>query len=272
MRIAFDLVAVHVGAGIALVRVADQELALSLGLAQKLPLQAGRIAGAAAPAQARLLDLIIGRLGRPVDQNLVQGLVAADGDVFLDIVGIDQSGVAEHDLLLAAEERHLVPQRNVREAGAVLDVRGQMVPVLDPAQRQLGGNRLRREVVENAVDVVHSHPVEDDQRLAGQAQIDQRLLGAEAETAGSDEVDVQAALLDGFGEGVHHRLGAVARPAGAHADRDARPGRQQFREAGAVDRVEIGEIADGGHDRRPPWSSASSSLSSERSFMCPKMV
>ena len=272
VRIALDLVAVHVGAGIALVGVADQELPLGLGLAQELPLHAGGVAGAAAPAQAGFLDLLVGRLGRAVDQHLVQGLVAADGDVFLDVVGIDQPGVAQDDLLLAAEEGHLVPQRDVREAGAVVDLRSEMVPFLDPAQSQVGGDGLGRQVVEDSFDVVDLHAVQDDQRLARQANVDQRLFGAEAEAAGAHQIDVQAALVDGLGEGVHHRLGAVARPAGAHADGDARPGRQQLGEAGAVHGVEAGEIADRGHDSRPPLSSASSSLSSERSFMCPKMV
>ena len=150
VRIALDLVAVHVGAGIALVGVADEELALGGGLAQEFPFLTGRVAGAAPPAQAGFLDLVVGRLGLAVDQHLVEGLVAADGDVFLDVVGIDQPGVAQDDLLLAAEERHLVPQRDVAEAGAIVNVRGEMVPFLDAAQRQVGGDGLGRHVVEDS--------------------------------------------------------------------------------------------------------------------------
>ena len=94
--------------------------------------------------------------------------------------------------------------------------------------------------------------MQDDQRLSREANVDQRLLGAEAEAAGAHQVDVQAALIDGLGEGVHDRLGAVARPASAHADRNARARRQQFGQAGLVDGVEAREVADSGHDSGPP--------------------
>ena len=57
VRIAFDLVAVHVGAGIALVGVADQVLPVADGLAEIFEFQAGREAGAAAAAQPGHLDL-----------------------------------------------------------------------------------------------------------------------------------------------------------------------------------------------------------------------
>ena len=52
MRIALDFVAVHVGAGVAFVRIADDVLLLGLGFAQELPLQAGEESGAAAARAA----------------------------------------------------------------------------------------------------------------------------------------------------------------------------------------------------------------------------
>ena len=100
VRIALDLVAVHVGAGIAFVGIADDVLLVGHGLAQELPLVAGEEAGAAAAAQLGGLDLLDHHLRVGVDQHLVQRLVAADGDVLLDIVGVDQAAVAQHDLLL----------------------------------------------------------------------------------------------------------------------------------------------------------------------------
>ena len=62
MRIALDLVAVHVGAGIALVGIADDVLGVGLGLGQEIPLVAGEEARAAAAAQPRGLDLLDHRL------------------------------------------------------------------------------------------------------------------------------------------------------------------------------------------------------------------
>ena len=93
LRVALDLVAVHVGAGIALVRVADDVLGVALGLAQELPLAAGGEAGAAAPAQLGGLDLLDHRFRIAVDEYLVQRLVTAHGDVLLDVVRADQPAV-----------------------------------------------------------------------------------------------------------------------------------------------------------------------------------
>ena len=112
MGIAFEFVAIHIGAGVAFIGVADQELAIRRRLAQELPFQAGRETGAAAAAQPRNLELLVHQLRRAVDQHLVQRLVAADRDIFFDVVRIDQSAVAQDDLLLSAEERNLVPHRN----------------------------------------------------------------------------------------------------------------------------------------------------------------
>ena len=65
------------------------------------------------------------------------------------------------------EERHLVPRGNLREAGAVLDVRGEVVPVLDLAQSQVGGNGFAAARSSRMpVDIAGLHPVQDDQRLA----------------------------------------------------------------------------------------------------------
>ena len=58
------------------------------GLAQELPLEAGEEAGAAAAAQLGGLDLLDHQFGIGVDQHLVERLVAADGDVLLDVVGL----------------------------------------------------------------------------------------------------------------------------------------------------------------------------------------
>ena len=71
VRIAFDLVAVHVSAGIAFVRVADDVLLFAFGFAQELPLEAGEESGAAAAAQLGGFDLLDDHLRHGVDQNLI---------------------------------------------------------------------------------------------------------------------------------------------------------------------------------------------------------
>jgi hypothetical protein len=105
MRVALDLVAVHVSAGVALVGVADDVLGVGLGLGQKIPFVAGEEARAAASAQPGGLDLLDYIVRAPVDQHFVEGLIAAHRDVLLDVRGVDEPAVAQHNLLLPLEER-----------------------------------------------------------------------------------------------------------------------------------------------------------------------
>ena len=71
VRIAFDLVAVHVGAGVAFVGIADDVFAVGDGLAQELPFEAGEEARAAAAAQLGGLDLLDHHFRVGVDQHLI---------------------------------------------------------------------------------------------------------------------------------------------------------------------------------------------------------
>ncbi len=100
MRITLDLVAIHVGAGIAFIRIADDEFLLGLCFRQELPLVAGEIAGAASSSQFCRLDLLDDCVGLSIDQSLIKRLIAPDRDVFLYVIRIDQAAITQHDLLL----------------------------------------------------------------------------------------------------------------------------------------------------------------------------
>ena len=109
MRVAFNLVAVHVRARIAFVRIADDVFLVCVDLLHHLPLDGGRETGTAAPAQLGFLDFLENAVRRHVCQRFEKRAVPADGDVFLDILRIDESRFAEHDLFLPLEERDLIP-------------------------------------------------------------------------------------------------------------------------------------------------------------------
>ena len=89
VRVAFDLVAVHVGAGVAFVGVADDVFDVGLGFGEEVPLVTGEEARATAATKAGCFDLLDYGVFAAVDQDLVEGLIAADGDVFLDVGGAD---------------------------------------------------------------------------------------------------------------------------------------------------------------------------------------
>ena len=90
--------------------------------------------------------------------------------------------------------------------------------------------------------------VQHQQRVARHPDVDQRLLGAEAEAAHGRQLDVQAASLDLRGEGRVDGLGAVAGAAGPGPDGDARLAGEQLGQPGLAHGGERGEVVD---DHRP---------------------
>ena len=78
VRVALEDAPVHERAGVALVGVADDVPAEPVGLGDGVPLEAGRVAGAAAAAQAAPGDLLAHLGGRHRRERLPERLVAAD--------------------------------------------------------------------------------------------------------------------------------------------------------------------------------------------------
>ena len=104
--------------GVALVGVADDVLARALGLADRAPLEAGGVAGAAAPAQAADAVISLDHLGgRHLGDGLLQRLVGAGGDARLDPLGVDAAGVLEDDLRSASRRRPRSPSARRSVAG-----------------------------------------------------------------------------------------------------------------------------------------------------------
>ena len=125
MRIALQHAAVHEGAGVALVGVADDVLLRALALGDRRPLQPGRVTRAAAAAQAALGDGVDDLGGRHLRERVARAPVAVRGDVLLDPLGVDPAAVLQHDGQLAGEERmvevqprhRLGPLREARDDG-----------------------------------------------------------------------------------------------------------------------------------------------------------
>ena len=116
MRIALDFVAVHVGARIAFVRIADDIFLVCLDPLHHFPFDRGRKAGATAPAEFRALDLFEHVVLCHLRKGFKQRTIASYGDVFFNIIGVDETGIAEDELSLAFEEWNFIPGRNARES------------------------------------------------------------------------------------------------------------------------------------------------------------
>ena len=187
------------------------------------------------------------RLRAPVDQHLVERLIAAHRDVFLNVRGIDEPAVAQHNLLLPLEERNRVPGGNIRITLAVFQVRGDVIPFLDLAVDQIGGHDAGGDAFQNARGVVGLHAVQHHQRISRQPHAHQRLLKAGAEAAHAGQHHIQAAALDGLIQGVKDLFGAIAAAAGSHPHRHARNGRHQLGKPGFTNRVERANILNSRH-------------------------
>src|SRR5581483_3007290 len=155
-------------------------------------------------------------------------LVTADCDVLFDIVRIDEPAIAENDLLLSFEKRNIAPQRHFWITGSVSEVAGDVVPLLDFAENEIGGYVSGRNVMKNAAGIICLYALQNDQRMTGQADADQSFLEAGAETADGGQHNVHPAVLDRFRERLVNAFGSVSAAACTHSYGDARDRRKQF--------------------------------------------
>ena len=118
-RIAFHDHAVGEGAAVAFVGVADDVFLRAPRLRDRAPLDAGREAGAAATAQARLDHLFDDRRG-PERKRALEPLVAAMGAVVVERARIDDAAAREGQPGLPLEPGNVVGQteaQRMRPAG-----------------------------------------------------------------------------------------------------------------------------------------------------------
>ena len=209
VRVALQDAAVHVGARVALVAVADDEVLVGLRLAGQLPLQPDREACAAPAAQAGRLQLVDHLLGRHAGQDAGQALVAAAVQVLVDFLGVDHAAVAHDDAVLASLA--LGRLRLAGDAGQLGDAGHASLLGQRPA---LGdrGDQLRGDA---ACDLA-----EHDRGLARQRDLDQGFHAAHAGAAGARQAPLQRAGGSFGGERGEDRLGSGSQAAGAHAHLD----------------------------------------------------
>ncbi|MBA7626499.1 hypothetical protein ES703_33950 [subsurface metagenome] len=206
--VALQQASILVGAGVALVGVADDVFNLTFSLAARLPLPAGREAAAAPAPQPRLLDLFDNLLRGHLEEGFSQGGVAADGDIVFNIRRVNRAVSAEDIpcLLLVEGDVGLVGDGF---AGRRVDVE----QALDDPARHDG-------LVDNLLDVL------------GLDLLVENLLGfddhqgasfAEAVAARFLERDLylELAPFDFIQKGIDHRLGAGGTAGGTAADRYA---------------------------------------------------
>ena len=138
MGIALQDRAVHVGPGVALVGIADDDLLVSAGPAGQVPLGPGGKTGAAPSPQPRLLDFR-DDARRGALQGRGQGAVPAFGQVIVNVLRIDAAALFHDDPFFPVEARKLHDGRDqVVGDGGAEDV---FQPRITALQKELGQHR-----------------------------------------------------------------------------------------------------------------------------------
>ena len=190
--VAFHDRAVHEGAGVALVAVADH-IAGGLLLAHDLlPLAAGGISAAAAAAKARGVHLVGHGLRRHLKEGFLEGREAAGGDVLVQGLGVQLAAVFQGNTGLLGDEGDLV-------GAGVVD------PVL-AVGHALDGLVAENAALKQLLAVVQAHlDALDD--LVALLDPDQGAQLADALTAGA--LDAHRVLAFGMMAEFHGDVGAV---------------------------------------------------------------
>jgi len=170
--VALEDAAIHERPRVALVRVADHVLRVALGLGDGRPLEARRVACAAAAAQAAAGDLVAD-LGRGhLGHDSSEGLVPATPDVVVEVLGVDEAEVLGRGADLLREEGGL--------------------------RLRLVGRLELLEGLHDRLDGVGAHVLE---KLAGLGDLHERTGRAQAEAADAlDHHVAQAGLADELAE------------------------------------------------------------------------
>ncbi len=268
MRVALQFVSIHIRTRVSLIRIADEVFLRSGCLAEVLEFQTRGKPGSSASAQSGLFQAFDDCVGRPFPEHIEQSTIAASAKIFLDVAWIDEAAVAQYEFLLAGKERNFGPGGHIGLSGSVIQFRRDMVPMLHLAQDQRLRKRFAGEPVENLVDLVWPHALQDDDRLTGRPYIDQWLLCAIAKASGRYQLDVQATLTDCVGKGVIYAFRSIPGPARSHPHRNPMARWQQLLAARISHRIECRFVCYRNH-ATPFRSRASNSLSNVGSFICP---
>ncbi len=220
--VAFHLVAVHVGARVSLVGVADDIFLKALFLFREVPLHARGKPRAPAPPQARCDDLVDDLVWGKGRDRLEGSTVASHGEILVDVFRVDESRVPQDDLSLGREVGNLVIRGNLLETGPEDEfVSHERVPFIDPAQGQFPGHVAFRDCLDNFLRVVFRNPVENHEGFPGKLDIDEGFLPAIPDAPDLGEVGRVPAFPDRrFQRGVN-TIPARGDPARGESHRDA---------------------------------------------------
>ena len=170
--VGLDDAAIHEGAGVPFVGVADHELDVAGLCSRDLPLRPRGEPGAPLSTQPRLLDLVDDLFWSHRVERLVECEIALAGNGFIDVLRVDQAPVAKRDQLLLLEELnviHLGDRLGLPRLAIQQSLDG--APSLEMLLHQLRDIFFRYQLIEDVVGLDNHH----------------RSLGTEAVAAGHDD-------------------------------------------------------------------------------------
>jgi len=172
MRVALTGGAVHIGTRVAFVSVANDIFGVVLHLAGKIPFHPGREACTAATAQACSLQLLDDLITGHLKESPFQTLIPFTGDIFVDVLGIYETAVAQYDAELLLVELDVLNLGMLAARLLVIEQAGDFTALDDMLADQLLGILWSDFHIE---------------RVLGK-DLDDRALLAETKTAGLDDL------------------------------------------------------------------------------------
>src|SRR5690554_6365971 len=99
---------VHERSGVTFVGVTANVFLITDGLGSKLPFRTSGEPGAAASAKTGFFKEVYNLIRFHLSENLGQRPVSVMGDIFINILGVNDAAVSEGNPLLLAEEPHIL--------------------------------------------------------------------------------------------------------------------------------------------------------------------
>jgi len=97
VRITLKSTSIHICAGISLIRITYDILLLAIHLLCEVPFHPCGESCTASSSETCSLELINDIIGSHLEKDLLQRSVSLTGNIFVDLLGIDETAVSQHD-------------------------------------------------------------------------------------------------------------------------------------------------------------------------------
>jgi hypothetical protein len=182
-----------------------------------------------------------------IDQHFVKRLISTDCNVFLNVIGIDETTVPQNNFLLPFEEWHVAPRRDFGISLTVAHVTCNVIPLFNLAVNRIRAETAIGNIVQDTRGVVSLHPTQNDQRITGKPNVHEGLLKASSETTYRRQNEISATVFNRLQKCLIQAFSAVSATTCSHSHSQTRYRRDQFGKARLTHCAERSNIQNARH-------------------------